>query len=61
MGLTTFVTPILPSRNVGTAKRKNADPGQPDHALILEEVAFSVYYPADIDATSKKGVPWFLR
>ena len=59
--MTTFATPILPSQAVGTAKLKNSRPRQEDHALLLEEVAFSVYYPADINSTSPNGVPWLLR
>ncbi|KAF8812247.1 hypothetical protein BYT27DRAFT_7132610 [Phlegmacium glaucopus] len=66
VGLTTFVTPVNPSRPIGSARLRNNIRGRakdcPDHAFILEEVAFSLYYPADINAaTSKKGVPWFIR
>jgi platelet-activating factor acetylhydrolase len=61
VGMTTFVTPISPSQLVGTAKLKNTRTGQLDHALTLEEVAFSAYYPADISSNASNGVPWLLR
>ncbi|CAA7260046.1 unnamed protein product [Cyclocybe aegerita] len=64
VGVTTFVTPVRPPQSIGTAKLKRSagkKQEQPSHALFLEEVAFTAYYPADVSAASKKGVPWFLR
>ena len=64
VGVTTFVTPVRPSRPIGSAKLKDAPTGRQsphNHALFLEEVAFSAYYPADISTKPKKGVPWFIR
>ncbi|KDR83955.1 hypothetical protein GALMADRAFT_133340 [Galerina marginata CBS 339.88] len=62
VGVTTFATPVRPARSIGLVKLRNAGKqGTPDSALYLEEVAFSVYYPADVDTNSKKGVPWFIR
>ncbi|KAF9534710.1 platelet-activating factor acetylhydrolase, isoform II-domain-containing protein [Crepidotus variabilis] len=64
VGVTTFVTPVRPARPVGSAKLKNhlkTRPGQPDYAFLLEEVAYTAYYPADVGKLQTKGVPWFLR
>ncbi|KAK0498588.1 platelet-activating factor acetylhydrolase, isoform II-domain-containing protein [Armillaria luteobubalina] len=59
VGATTFVTPARPSRTYGSAKLAN---GQP--ALVLHEVAFTAYYPADIadkSWKSKRGINWLNR
>ncbi|KAK0473074.1 platelet-activating factor acetylhydrolase, isoform II-domain-containing protein [Armillaria novae-zelandiae] len=59
VGATTFVTPVRPSRIYGSARLPN---GQP--ALVLDEVAFTVYYPAnmaDKSWTSRIGIDWLNR
>ncbi|KAK0230986.1 platelet-activating factor acetylhydrolase, isoform II-domain-containing protein [Armillaria fumosa] len=59
VGATTFVTPARPSRTYGSAKLPN---GQP--ALVLDEVAFTAYYPAHIadkSWKSKRGINWLNR
>jgi platelet-activating factor acetylhydrolase len=64
VGVTTFVTPVRPSQAIGSVKLRipqSTRQEQNGHALLLEEVAFTAYYPAEIDASSKKGVPWFIR
>lgn len=64
VGVTTFTTPVRPARSIGSAKLKSPRASRQDasqHAFFLEEVAFTAYYPADVDVTSKKGIPWFLR
>ncbi|KJA29853.1 hypothetical protein HYPSUDRAFT_127126 [Hypholoma sublateritium FD-334 SS-4] len=64
VGVTTFTTPVQPLRSVGSVKLKNfrrARQDYPEHALLLEEVAFTAYYPAEVDASSKNGIPWFIR
>ncbi|KAF9453028.1 hypothetical protein P691DRAFT_659435 [Macrolepiota fuliginosa MF-IS2] len=58
VGVTTFVTPVRPSRLVGSAKLKS---NSADHALQLEEVAFTAYYPADTSYNPSKGVDWLFR
>ena len=55
---------MRPARSIGSVKLKSlrvSQQDEPQHALFLEEVAFTAYYPADVDETSKKGIPWFLR
>ncbi|PPQ64631.1 hypothetical protein CVT24_008368 [Panaeolus cyanescens] len=47
------------AKSIGSLKWKNAKKDTP--ALHLEEVAFTAYYPADVNKNSKKGVPWFIR
>ncbi|KAK0191153.1 platelet-activating factor acetylhydrolase, isoform II-domain-containing protein [Armillaria mellea] len=59
VGATTFVTPLKPSRTYGSARLPN---GQP--ALVLDEVAFTAYYPANIadkSWKSKRGINWLNR
>ncbi|SJL01785.1 uncharacterized protein ARMOST_05108 [Armillaria ostoyae] len=59
VGATTFVTPVRPSRTYGSARLSN---GQP--ALVLDEVAFTAYYPAnraDKAWKSKRGINWLNR
>ncbi len=59
VGATTFVTPVRPSRTYGSARFPN---GQP--ALVLDEVAFTAYYPAnraDKAWKSKRGINWLNR
>lgn len=64
VGVTTFVTPVKPSRPIGPLRLKNPKdlkPGLTDHALQLEEVAFTAYYPADTSTSPSKGVDWLPR
>lgn len=64
VGVTTFTTPVQPPRSVGSVKLKHfrhTRQDYPEHALLLEEVAFTAYYPAEVNASSKNGVPWFIR
>ncbi|KAF9481807.1 hypothetical protein BDN70DRAFT_875743 [Pholiota conissans] len=64
VGVTTFITPVRPSRAIGSVKLRippNSKQERHENALLLEEVAFTAYYPAEVDALSKKGVPWFIR
>ena len=64
VGVTTFTTPVQPPRAVGSVKLKDPRHTRQDcleHALLLEEVVFTAYYPAEIDALSKNGLPWFIR
>ncbi|KAF8969447.1 platelet-activating factor acetylhydrolase, isoform II-domain-containing protein [Flammula alnicola] len=64
VGVTTFATPVRPPRPIGSVKLRNGQStrqDQPDYALFLEEVAFTAYYPAEVNAASKKGLPWFIR
>lgn len=64
MGVTTFVTPVQQPQTVGSIKLKRSRRSRQDqseHALFLEEVAFTAYYPAEVNASSKKGVPWLIR
>lgn len=62
VGVTTFATPVRPARAIGSVKLKNVQSkDKPKNALYLEEVAFTAYYPADINANSRKGAPWLLR
>uniref|UniRef100_A0A8H7Y0Z5 N-acetyltransferase domain-containing protein n=1 Tax=Psilocybe cubensis TaxID=181762 RepID=A0A8H7Y0Z5_PSICU len=49
----------LSTRPIGTVKLKNHQ--TQESALFLEEVAFTAYYPAEVDGSSQKGVSWFLR
>lgn len=63
VGVTTFVTPVHPPRDIGTAKIKEKGK-EPRPALRLEEVAYTAYYPADVsseEAKARKGVDWFIR
>lgn len=66
VGATTFAIPVTAqddaSRVVGRAKLKPSSGGQPDTpALKLEEVAFTAYYPADMQVVAHKGVHWLPR
>ncbi|PBK76340.1 hypothetical protein ARMSODRAFT_874734 [Armillaria solidipes] len=59
VGATTFVTPVRRSRMYGSARLPN---GQP--ALVLDEVAFTAYYPAnmaDKSWTLRLGIDWLNR
>jgi platelet-activating factor acetylhydrolase len=65
VGVTTFVTPVHPPRPIGSVKLRNgsgnSNKGESKPALLLEEVAYTAYYPADVSVKSKKGVDWFIR
>lgn len=66
VGISTFVTPVHPARPIGSVKRRparNAPSDQTLPALMLEEVAFTAYYPADTSKLSKPkaGSNWFVR
>lgn len=60
VGATTFVTPVRPARTVGSAKILNLVSHVREPALHLEEVAFTAYYPADINGR-QKGLNWVIR
>ncbi|EKM59854.1 uncharacterized protein PHACADRAFT_192245 [Phanerochaete carnosa HHB-10118-sp] len=68
VGATTFAIPITAygdaSRVIGRARLKPNISGVPDTpALKLEEVVFTAYYPADMQAVkrARKGVYWVPR
>lgn len=64
VGVTTFVTPVHNPRPIGSVKLKlggSTGNGESKPALLLEEVAYTAYYPADVSPKSKKGVDWFIR
>lgn len=64
VGATTFVTPARPKRVYGSAKRRKVNGSSTDqleHVLCMEEVGFTVYYPADISSADRKGLDWLLR
>lgn len=67
VGVTTFVTPVKPVTRVGRAKLKTPRTLRPDltnhafHALQLEEIAFTAYYPADTSSNPCKGFDWLFR
>ena len=64
VGATTFVTPVRPKRVYGSAKRRKVSGSSTDqleHVLCMEEVGFTVYYPADISSADRKGLDWLLR
>ncbi|KAK0234052.1 platelet-activating factor acetylhydrolase, isoform II-domain-containing protein, partial [Armillaria fumosa] len=59
VGATTFVTPVRPSRIYGSARLPNEQP-----ALVLDEVAFTAYYPANLadkSWTPRLGIDWLNR
>lgn len=63
MGVTTFVTPVQPPQTIGSVKIRLGKE-EPKPALLLEEVAYTAYYPADISSDTtkaRKGVDWFIR
>jgi platelet-activating factor acetylhydrolase len=63
VGATTFVTPVRAARSVGSAKLRGSNSKVSEPALYLEEVAFTAYYPADINGRQKtqKGLDWVIR
>ncbi|KZT23093.1 hypothetical protein NEOLEDRAFT_1070031 [Neolentinus lepideus HHB14362 ss-1] len=69
VGATTFLRPIKPSLALGTSKVKKPkhSHGQADsnkeeleHTLQFEEVAFTAFYPANIEANDSRR-SWFRR
>ena len=64
VGATTFVTPVRPARIFGSAKRRTVNASSTDqleHVLCMEEVGFTVYYPADTLNEDRKSLDWLLR
>ncbi|EPQ52569.1 hypothetical protein GLOTRDRAFT_79681 [Gloeophyllum trabeum ATCC 11539] len=69
VGATTFLRPIRPSLALGTSKvKKPKHSNEPahdelEHTLQLEEVAFTAFYPADLDGNghSHQRSSWFGR
>ncbi|KDQ54355.1 hypothetical protein JAAARDRAFT_38519 [Jaapia argillacea MUCL 33604] len=63
VGATTFVLPVRPTSTIGDSQRQVHVDGQSqlEPTLTLEEVAFTVYYPAVVDNNSKKGLDWLVR
>ncbi|KAJ7490431.1 platelet-activating factor acetylhydrolase, isoform II-domain-containing protein [Mycena galericulata] len=57
VGAVTLVAPVRPALSVGTATL--ATDNSP--ALVLDEVAFTAYYPADPSSNSRKGLDWLCR
>ncbi|KAJ7498747.1 platelet-activating factor acetylhydrolase, isoform II-domain-containing protein [Mycena latifolia] len=57
VGALTFLAPVRPPLTVGTAvlAATNAP------ALVLEELAFTAYYPADPSPRARKGLGWLIR
>ncbi|KAJ7684003.1 platelet-activating factor acetylhydrolase, isoform II-domain-containing protein [Mycena rosella] len=53
----TFVAPVSPALTVGDATLAATN----IPALVLEELAFTVYYPADPSPRANKGLNWLLR
>lgn len=56
----TFVAAVNPALAVGSATLAGTTN---DPALLLEEVAFTAYYPADLSQRPRprKGLDWLLR
>ncbi|KAF8076569.1 platelet-activating factor acetylhydrolase, isoform II-domain-containing protein [Lyophyllum atratum] len=61
VGATTFLSRVPSPRPVGCIKLRNQQSDAPQSALILEEVAFTAYYPADASKLTKKGLDWVIR
>lgn len=61
VGATTFKLSV-PRCTLGSAKVR-AVSSELKHALVLEEVAFTAYYPADVPpkSTPREGLRWLLR
>ncbi|KAJ6490411.1 platelet-activating factor acetylhydrolase, isoform II-domain-containing protein [Mycena vitilis] len=57
VGALTFVAPVSPPIHVGTATfAATAAP-----ALVLDEIAFTAYYPADLARKPRRGLDWLVR
>lgn len=60
VGATTFKLAV-PRCPLSSAKVRSASSGLKD-ALVLEEVAFTAYYPADVSLKgTPRGLNWLLR
>ncbi|KAJ7129494.1 platelet-activating factor acetylhydrolase, isoform II-domain-containing protein [Mycena epipterygia] len=57
VGAVTLVAPVRPALTVGTATLALGN----TPALLLDEVAFTAYYPADLSPKSRKGLDWLIR
>ena len=58
VGATTFALPLNDPQAIGTAKLAKSSGNTPhEPALLLEEIVFTVFYPADIHSPSADGVP----
>ncbi|KAF8195710.1 platelet-activating factor acetylhydrolase, isoform II-domain-containing protein [Mycena galopus ATCC 62051] len=59
VGAVTLVAPVTPTTAIGTATFAATKAS----ALVLEEVAFTAYYPADLGTNGKrrKGLDWLIR
>ncbi|KAF9268144.1 hypothetical protein L218DRAFT_892916 [Marasmius fiardii PR-910] len=57
VGATTFRAPLIAATRIGSVKLK----GSEDKGLPLEEVAFTAYYPAQVDSNSRRGLDWITR
>lgn len=61
VGATTFKLPV-PQHTVSGVKVRSGPSSELKHALVLEEVAFTAYYPADVPSRSiPRGLNWLLR
>lgn len=61
VGATTFKLAV-PRRLVSNTKVRSEISSDLKHALVLEEVAFTAYYPADVPPKSTpRGLSWLLR
>lgn len=70
VGATTFAVPIDVANNedrvIGEGRLKHTSGGRPNEpALKLEEVAFTAFYPADIEKSRgtgfRQGMSWIPR
>lgn len=64
VGATTFTLPVSP-RGVGSSKIRTSS-GTLEPALLLEEVAFTAFYPTSLKQsplpkTFRKGLHWLTR
>jgi platelet-activating factor acetylhydrolase len=57
VGAVTLVAPVNPPLAVGAATLAPGDVP----AFVLDELAFTVYYPAAPVPTSRKGLGWLVR
>lgn len=62
VGASTFAIPIHAPQIIGSAKFKDSKKRPPGPALLLDEVVFTVYYPADTSDTScTRRMNWMIR
>lgn len=58
VGATTFISPVRTGLVIGSGTL----PGQSQPGFILDELAFTAYYPAEISSkVPRKGVDWLIR